>query len=115
MRRLVNNWLYGEISPLLTGRLDTDIYAAGCSKLENMYVHRQGGISRRPPLKYLRKIFVNIRSNANPTRLIPFTLSASQSYFLYLVPWIDSTHKFSIGIDNGQQCSVINESAFQST
>ena len=50
MRRLVNNWLYGEVSPKITGRLDTDIYTAGCMRLENMYVHRQGGISRRPPL-----------------------------------------------------------------
>lgn len=53
MRRLVNNFLFGETSKLLAGRLDSDVYGNSCAWLENMYVHRQGGISRRPPLKGL--------------------------------------------------------------
>jgi len=50
MRRLVNNWLFGEVSPRMSGRLDTDVYGNSCSELTNMHVFRQGGISRRPPL-----------------------------------------------------------------
>lgn len=51
MRRLTNNWLYGAVSPLLSGRVDSDIYGNSCAELLNMKVHRQGGISRRPPVK----------------------------------------------------------------
>lgn len=104
MRRLVNNWLYGETSVLLTGRLDTDVYSAGCSRLENMYVHRQGGISRRPPLKVLRYKTAH-RMNYPFTRMIPFNISSGQSYILYLSPQregtIPSTYTSDIYIDNG--------------
>lgn len=80
MRKLVNNWLFGEVSPLFTGRLDTDIYSAGCSRLENMYVHRQGGISRRPPLKV--KFTDPLIQYAD--RIIPFVVSADESYLVLL-------------------------------
>lgn len=115
MRRLVNNWLYGEVSSLLTGRLDTDIYAAGCSRLENMYVHRQGGISRRPPLKKIRTTFSNIRAEAEPKRLIPFTISSGQSFIIYMIPYKNDSLKMSMGIDNGTTLSTINATPFQST
>lgn len=82
MRRLVNNWLYGEVSPKITGRLDTDIYTAGCMRLENMYVHRQGGISRRPPLRPLYNYIVRITENI--TRMIPFVVSSNESYILLM-------------------------------
>lgn len=48
MRRLVNNWLFGQVSQKMTGRLDTDVYANSCNELLNMHVFRQGGITRRP-------------------------------------------------------------------
>ena len=50
MRRLVNNWLFGQVSQKMTGRLDTDVYANSCNELLNMHVFRQGGITRRPPI-----------------------------------------------------------------
>ena len=63
MRRLVNNWLFGEVSPRMTGRLDTDVYGNSCHELTNMHVFRQGGISRRPCL-------VNLLETSGYTRII---------------------------------------------
>ena len=80
MRKLVNNWLFGEVSQLLTGRLDTEIYSAGCARLENMYVHRQGGISRRPPLKVEAQSWLL----NDASRIIEFPISASESYTVLL-------------------------------
>lgn len=47
----VNNFKYGEVSQMMSGRLDLDTYTQGVARLENMYVRRQGGISRRWPFK----------------------------------------------------------------
>lgn len=77
MRRLTNNWLYGAVSPLLSGRLDSDIYGNSCSELLNMKAHRQGGISRRPPLK--SKIAVGAYK-----RIIPFIVDKTHVYGVLL-------------------------------
>lgn len=75
-RRLVNNWLFGETSPLLSGRLDSEVYGNSCSELKNMFVHRQGGVSRRPPLKKL------IGLNEKYVKLIPFTIDVTNSFII---------------------------------
>lgn len=77
MRRLVNNWLYGEVSQLLSGRLDSEIYGNSCSELTNMKVHRQGGISRRPPLK--KKLVAQ-----GYKRMIPFIVDRTHVYAVLL-------------------------------
>ena len=77
MRRLTNNWLFGEVSPLLTGRLDSDIYGNSCAELLNMKVHRQGGISRRPPLK--KKLETGAYK-----RMIPFIIDKTHVYAVLL-------------------------------
>lgn len=77
MRRLTNNWLYGSVSPLLSGRLDSEIYGNSCYELLNMKVHRQGGISRRPPLKG-KKIVGNYK------RIIPFIVDRTHVYGVLL-------------------------------
>lgn len=79
MRRLVNNFLFGQTSELLLGRLDTDIYGNSCSVLKNMKVHRQGGISRRPPLK--KKILAE-----GYTRAIRFEIDSANVYAVLFGP-----------------------------
>lgn len=56
MRRLINNFMFGQVSEMMSGRLDSDVYGNSCSVLRNFRVHRQGGISRRPPLKKLIEV-----------------------------------------------------------
>ena len=107
MRKLVNNWLYGEVSPLLTGRLDTDIYSAGCARLENMYVHRQGGISRRPPLKKVVEI-PPISGRNYFTRQIPFHISSTAAYTVLIGPKKDENTNSCIAYTDGTNIYPFN-------
>lgn len=43
----------GELSPKVDARTDTDAYAAGCRRMENMIPTRYGGAERRPGLKFI--------------------------------------------------------------
>lgn len=75
MRRLVNNWLYGETGHIMAGRLDSEVYGNSCSELTNMFIHRQGGISRRYPMKALAEV-------KPAERIIPFTIDVTNSLLL---------------------------------
>lgn len=76
MNQLINNWVYGEVSPKLGGRFDLDLYWQGCETLQNFRNMLQGGITRRPPLKHV--------ANTVASRLIPFTISSGESYIIEL-------------------------------
>lgn len=43
----------GEISPELSGRVDLNQYGLGAKSIENMIVHRTGGVSNRPGTKLI--------------------------------------------------------------
>jgi hypothetical protein len=43
----------GELSPKVDVRTDTEAYAAGCRRLENMIPTRYGGAERRPGLQFI--------------------------------------------------------------
>lgn len=77
MKKVVNNLSYGQTSQLLTGRFDSEIYASGCSHLENMTVIQQGGVTRRPPKKWLKTL-------PHGTRLINYTIDTTNSFLLVL-------------------------------
>jgi hypothetical protein len=76
MNNLVNNWIFGEISPKLGGRFDLALYAQGCERLSNFRPMPQGGITRRPPLKHV--------TETGNCRIIPFTLSSGESFIIEL-------------------------------
>jgi hypothetical protein len=44
---------FGEVSPSLRYRSNEVSYAQGLSKLKNMYVRKEGGVSNRPGLEYV--------------------------------------------------------------
>lgn len=46
--------MYGEVSPSQRFKSNEVSYAAGLSKLTNMYVRRDGGVSNRPGLEFVR-------------------------------------------------------------
>jgi len=45
---------FGEISPSLRFRSNAVSYSSGLSKLRNMYTRRQGGVSNRPGLEFVK-------------------------------------------------------------
>ncbi len=63
----------GEISPLLSSRIDYDKYFSSCEKLENFFIYPHGGITRRPGL-----VFVNeVKDSTKKTRIFSFKFNAS--------------------------------------
>lgn len=68
----------GELSPLLDGRTDVQVYYNGVKTLENFIVTPYGGVTKRPGTYYVAEV----KDSARATRLIPFQFSITQAYIL---------------------------------
>lgn len=73
------NFSTGELDPLLRARVDLQQYNNALAKATNVVVQPQGGIRRRPGLKYMAEL---PSAAANGVRLVPFEFSVSDSYML---------------------------------
>ena len=69
----------GELDPLLRARIDLAQYNNALAKATNVVVQPQGGIRRRPGLKYMAELPSAV---ANGVRLVPFEFSVDDSYML---------------------------------
>jgi len=56
LRQFYTNFTAGELSPLLSSRIDSNAYKNGVKKLRNFRVLSQGGIRRRGGLRYLQEL-----------------------------------------------------------
>lgn len=56
LRQFYTNFTSGELSPLLSSRIDTEAYKNGVKTLRNARIRAQGGITRRPGLLYLQTL-----------------------------------------------------------
>ncbi len=72
------NFGTGEISPLLSGRVDLDRYKSALETCKNYLPTVQGGLIRRPGTYYVAPVKDSTRS----TRLMPFEFSTTQAYVL---------------------------------
>lgn len=72
------NFSKGEIAPELYGRFDVDAYAAGLKKATNVIVLKYGGLTKRPGTRLVAEVM----DDSEPTRLIPFQFSLTQTYAL---------------------------------
>ena len=70
----------GEIDPLLLGRVDLKQYYSGVSNAQNVLFEPQGGVSRRPGLKFLLDITSDGANNSH--HLTPFEFSSTQSFMI---------------------------------
>ena len=70
------SWRFGEVSPLLRGRIDLDAWKQGCEKLENFVVTPQGSLLRRPGTKHISSVI------SNGLRMIEFRSADNSSYVL---------------------------------
>jgi hypothetical protein len=81
------NFSTGELDPLLRSRVDLAQYNNALSKATNVVVQPQGGLRRRPGLKYLAELpNSSTPSAANGVRLVPFEFSVDDSYMLCFTP-----------------------------
>lgn len=82
MARFVNiqtNFTTGELDPLVRSRIDLDAYNNALEKAENVICQPQGGVKRRPGLKYIAQLGGNPQ---NGVRLVHFEFSVTDSYML---------------------------------
>lgn len=68
----------GMLSPLLQGRIDTDIYKKSVKQSINTVHNSQGSIEWRPGTIYLQPV----SDSAAPTVLVPFTYGDNSDYIL---------------------------------
>src|ERR1700676_2484209 len=57
-------WTQGELGPYLLARFDNKIYSAGAQTLENFLMLPQGGLMRRPGMKFVDGVGFNLASIA---------------------------------------------------
>lgn len=73
---IINRFTAGEVSPLLTGRVDLLKHSASAERLENFLPLLQGPLMKRPGTRHVD----NCPTASQPSALIPFVFSASVSY-----------------------------------
>ena len=99
------NFSTGEMDPLLRARVDLPAYANALEEATNVVVQPQGGVRRRPGLRYVTSLpNSSAESAANGVRLVPFEFSTSDSYMLCF------THNRMSVFKNGALVTNINGS-----
>jgi len=63
-RFIQNNFVSGELSPLLRGRIDLQQYYQGCETADNVVIVPQGGLRRRPGTEFIAQTTRNLVSFA---------------------------------------------------
>lgn len=76
LRQFYTNFTSGELSPLLTSRLDSDAYKNGLKTLRNFRIRAQGGVTRRPGLRYLQDL------SDIPYQTEPYIYDEDEAYIL---------------------------------
>lgn len=79
--QLQSNFTVGELDPLLRARVDLAQYSNALERAKNVIVQPQGGVRRRPGLKFLH----DFGNSFSKFKLIAFEYSVSDSYILVLV------------------------------
>ena len=89
----------GEISPLLTGRVDIQKYASSCAALQNFIPLVQGPACKRGGLRFIGQA----KYADKPCILLPFRRSATENYVLefgdrYIQFWRDRGQVLKNGV-----------------
>jgi len=70
------SFIAGELDPRLTSRIDTESYGKGAETLTNVLCLGQGGVKRRPGMKFIDSL------PDTETRLVSFEFNVEQTYLL---------------------------------
>ena len=81
----VTNFQFGEISPNLIARTDSNIYNASAQKVENFFIRGEGGLIKRAGLKNTYEFDTTVdTSKQQQVRIIPFIFSDDERYIVAL-------------------------------
>jgi hypothetical protein len=86
MSRLIQiqtNFSTGETDPLIRGRIDLQQYYSALQKATNVTIIPQGGVRRRPGLRYIAELPNTIADDG--IAIAPFEFSATDSYMLVII------------------------------
>jgi hypothetical protein len=72
------NFAKGELGQQLYGRFDVDAWQSAVRKARNVIVMKYGGLTKRPGTRLVGQVL----NSSEPTRLIPFQFSMTQTYAL---------------------------------
>lgn len=72
------NFSRGVLSEHLHGRFDVDAYSAGLKEGTNVIILKYGGVTKRPGTRLVGEVI----DGSQPTRIIPFQFSLTQTYAL---------------------------------
>lgn len=56
----ITNFQFGEVSPSLTSRTDSDVYTASAQRIENMFIRSEGGVIKRPGLENIYEYDITV-------------------------------------------------------
>jgi len=73
------SFIAGELDPRLAARIDVESYAKGAETLTNVICLGQGGVKRRPGMKYIDTV------TESAVRLVKFEFNITQTYLLVFV------------------------------
>lgn len=80
VQTITTNFTAGEQSPRLRARVDLEKYSSSATELYNVVVLKQGGVTIRPPTKFIGEV----KDSAQTARIIPFVFSRTDTYLLEL-------------------------------
>ena len=82
----INSFQFGELSPSLTSRTDTQVYQSGAKKVRNLRVVNQGGVKKRPGTERVHEFSNTVNtSNALEMRAEPFVFSDDEQYIFVFI------------------------------
>ena len=70
----ISNFAFGEISPSLVTRTDTNVYTNAGSKIENFFLKNEGGLLKRYGIEKIYEFdtTVDLINKTQQVRIIPF-------------------------------------------
>lgn len=81
----LTNFKYGEVSPSLYSRTDTELYNQSAQKVENFFLRAEGGVIKRPALEHIYKYDITVDgTKVQQSRLLPFIFSDDEQYVVSL-------------------------------
>ena len=82
----ISNFQFGEISPSLVSRTDTNVYMNSGSKVENFFLKNEGGLLKRFGIKKIYEFDTtpDLDNKVQQHRLVPFIFSDDERYVISL-------------------------------
>ena len=81
----LTNFRFGEVSPSLYSRTDTQIYNQSAQKVTNFFLRSEGGVIKRSGLENIYKFDITVdTSKIQQSRLLPFIFSDDEQYIISL-------------------------------